>query len=190
MDPLDGTRDERKKSDEGDGEISVMVAHRPGKNRIKRGQGLVEVVGVLICVVPAVLLVIDLGMVAIGAGLNDQACRDAARAAASGPPSDLSKGENRQVGSGTAPYDRAVAVVKKIYSTRLPMKVREKIDAVETVRDIPTDAGGAVDGEVSVKTTIDIFPPFLAGAVVGANGVSLNCTHTVPITYVVPNKNP
>lgn len=167
-----------------------MVTSRPAINRHEKGQGLVEVVGILVCLVPVVLLVIDLGMIAIGAGLNDQACRDAARAAASGPPSDLSKGENRTVGAGTLPYDRAAAVVKKIYSTRLPMKVRENIEAVETVRDIPTDAGGAVDGEVSVKTIIDIYPPFLAGAVVGPQGVSLNCTHTVAITYVVPNKNP
>lgn len=171
-------------------ESREMVVRRPAQSRTKKAQGLAEVVGVLVCLVPVVLLVIDLGMIAIGAGLNDQACRDAARAAASGPPSDLSKGENRQVGSGTAPYDRAAAVVKKIYSTSLPMKVRESIQAVETVRDIPTDIGGAVDGEVSVKTTIDIFPPFLAGAVVGPQGVALNCTHTVPITYVVPNKNP
>lgn len=167
-----------------------MVIIRPDSTRYRKGQGLVEVVGILICLVPAVLLVIDLGMIAVGAGLNDQACRDAARAAASGPPSDLSKGDNRNVGAGTAPYDRAAAVVEKIYSTRLPMKVRAAIEAVETVRDVPTDAGGAVDGEVSVKTTIDIYPPFLAGAVVGNQGVSLICTHTVPITYVVPNKNP
>lgn len=166
-----------------------MVGSRPGRQN-QRGQGLVEVVCVLICLVPAVLLVIDLGMIAIGAGLNDQACRDAARAAASGPPSDISKGDNRMLGAGTLPYDRALTVVKKIYSTRLPMKVRENIEAVETVRDIPTDAGGAIDGEVSIKTTIDIFPPFLAGAVVGPTGVSIKCTHTVPITYVVPNKNP
>lgn len=166
-----------------------MVSFRPERQN-RRGQGLVEVVCVLICLVPAVLLVIDLGMIAIGAGLNDQACRDAARAAASGPPSDISKGDNRMLGAGTSPYDRALTVVKKIYSTRLPMKVRENIEAVETVRDIPTDAGGAIDGEVSIKTTIDIFPPFLAGAVVGPTGVSIKCMHTVPITYVVPNKNP
>jgi hypothetical protein len=170
-------------------EITVMVRFSPVRNT-KNGQGLVEVVGVLVCLVPAVLLVMDLGMIAIGAGLNDQACRDAARAAASGPPSDLSIGENRNVSAGTSPYDRALTVVKKIYSTRLPMKVRENIEAVETVRDIPTDVGGAIDGEVSVKTTIDIYPPFLAGAVIGPNGVALNCKHTLPITYVVPNKNP
>ncbi len=166
-----------------------MVSLRPDRHN-ERAQGLVEVVCILICLVPVVLLVIDLGMIAIGAGLNDQACRDAARAAASGPPSIVSKGDNRNLSSGTSPYDRAQTVVKKIYSTQLPMKVREKIEAVETVRDIPTEAGGAIDGEVSIKTTIDIFPPFIAGAVVGSQGVSLKCMHTVPITYVVPNQNP
>ena len=173
-----------------------MVRPRPAchiykdTNKGANGQGLVEVVGVLICLVPAVLLMIDLGMIALGAGLNDQACRDAARAAASGPPSDLSIADNRQVGAGASPYDRAMTVIEKIYSTNLPMKVRDQIEAVETVRDIPTDAGGAIDGEVSVKTTIDIYPHFIAGAVVGSKGVALSCMHTVPITYVVPNKDP
>lgn len=169
--------------------VSFMPARKPIL-RGRKGQGLSEVVGVLICLVPAVLVVMDLGMIAIGAGLNDQACRDAARAAASGPPSQLTIADNRKVGSGTAPHDRAVAVLKKIYATNLPMKVRDSLEATETVRDIPTDAGGAVDGEISIKTTIDIYPPFLAGAFVGAKGVSLNCMHTVPITYVAPNKNP
>lgn len=169
-----------------------MVRYRPAHhaNKDKTGQGLVEVVAVLICLVPAVLLAIDLGMIAIGAGLNDQACRDAARAAASGPPSDLSIADNRKVAAGASPYDRAMTVIKKIYSTNLPMKVRDEIEAVETVRDIPTDAGGAIDGEVSIKTTIDIYPPFIAGGVIGAKGLALNCTHTLPITYVVPGKNP
>jgi hypothetical protein len=167
-----------------------MVRCQSAKYRNIAGQGLVEVVGVMICLVPAVLLVIDLGMIAIGAGLNDQACRDAARAAASGPPSLLTVADARAVGSGTPPHDRASAVVKKIYMTNLPMKVRDNIEAFETIRDVPTDAGGAVDGEVSVKTTIDIFPPFVAGAIVGHNGVTLTCRHSVPITYVMPAKIP
>ena len=167
-----------------------MVRCQSAKYRNIAGQGLVEVVGVMICLVPAVLLMIDLGMIAIGAGLNDQACRDAARAAASGPPSLLTVGDARAVGSGTPPHDRASAVVKKIYMTNLPMKVRDNIEAFETIRDVPTDAGGAVDGEVSVKTTIDIFPPFVAGAIVGHNGVTLTCRHSVPITYVMPAKIP
>jgi len=168
----------------------IMVAYRLKNRKMVAGQGLVEVVGVLVCLVPAILLIIDLGMIAIGAGLNDQACRDAARAAASGPPSLLSIADARAVNSGTAPHDRARAVVNRVYMTNLPMKVREKIEAFETIRDVPTDAGGAVDGEVSVKTTIDIYPPFVAGAVVGQSGVSLTSKHTVPITYVVPAKEP
>ena len=37
------------------------------------------------------------------------------------------------------------------------MKVREDATIVETVRDVPPKAdGGAIDGEVTVTTTIDI----------------------------------
>ncbi|HNG19502.1 MAG TPA: hypothetical protein PLI59_10015, partial [Candidatus Obscuribacter sp.] len=65
------------------------------KVRNKKGQGAAELVGAIVCLVPVILVVIDLGVVAIGAGINDAVCRDAARAAASGPPSELTLAENR-----------------------------------------------------------------------------------------------
>lgn len=170
--------------------LRVKHGQRSRFAKRQRGQGLAEVVAVLICVVPVVLLVIDAGMIAIGAGINDSACRDAARAAASGPPSMLEIGQ-RLVGSGKSPHDRASSVVKRIYATNLPMKLRDNIETIETVIDVPPQpAGGAVDGQVSVKTTIDVYPPFLAGAVIGPKGISLKSTHIVPITYVVPSQAP
>lgn len=156
--------------------------------RKKTGQGSVELVGALVCLLPVGLFLIDLGVVAIGAGINDAVCRDAARAAASGPPSALTLGDNRVIAPGQSPYLRAQSVIKKVYATSMPAKMRDSIEAIETVRDVPpAETGGAIDGEVSIKTTIDIYPPFIVGKIVGDSGVTLTSKHSVPITYVMPS---
>lgn len=155
--------------------------------RRKAGQGSVELVGALVCLIPVGLVLIDLGVVAIGAGINDAVCRDAARAAASGPPSALTLADNRVIAPGQSPYLRAQSVIKKVYATSMPAKMRDSIEAIETVRDVPpAETGGAIDGEVSIKTTIDIYPPFIVGKIVGDSGVTLTSKHSVPITYVMP----
>jgi hypothetical protein len=63
--------------------------------------------------------------------------------------------------------------------------VRDTIDIKENVRDIPPNSqGGFVDGEVTVGTTVDIYPPFVLGA--GSAQIVLKSQHTVPFTYVMP----
>ena len=154
--------------------------------RRRRGQALAELCAALLVIVPMFLLLLDCGSVFLGATLNDFICRDAARAAGSGPPSSFITGNQRTVGEKDAPMQRAEAVVKRVYLTGLPMKVRDKIDIVETVTDVPPEInGGAINGEISVHTTIDIYPPFLIGHL-GVAQVTLNSKHVVPITYVRP----
>lgn len=174
---------------------SKATAKRPIVNKYNprtcNGQGIVELVTALVCLVPVGLVLIDLGVVAIGAGINDAACRDAARAAASGAPSELTLADNRTIGPDKSPYQRAQSVIKKIYATNVPAKIRQNIEAIETIKDVPAiEAGGAVDGEVSVKTTIDVYPPFIVGKVVGDGGIALSAKHIVPITYVMPATAP
>lgn len=164
---------------------------QPITSRPRSGQGIVELVTALVCLVPVGLVLIDLGIVAIGAGINDSACRDAARAAASGAPSELTLGDNRVIGPEKSPYQRAQSVIKKIYATNVPAKIRPNIEAIESVKDVPpAESGGAVDGEISVKTTIDIYPPFIVGTIVGNGGIALSAKHIVPITYVMPAAEP
>lgn len=159
--------------------------------RCSQGQGIVELVVALVCLVPVGLVLIDLGFVAIGAGMNDAACRDAARAAASGAPSELTTADNRTISSDKSPYLRAQSVIKKIYATNVPAKIRQNIEAVESVKDVPpAESGGAVDGEVSVKTTVDVYPPFIVGKIVGDGGIALSSKHSVPFTYVMPATAP
>lgn len=149
----------------------------------KSGQSLVELSVGLMFMIPIVLLMLNCLFVAVGASLNEFVSRDAARAAASGPPSSLQTGSNRKVKSG-APKDRVVAVINKVYYSGLPMKVREDATIVETVRDVPPKSdGGAIDGEVTVTTTIDIYLPVQVQGL--DSRVVLKSKHTVPITYML-----
>jgi hypothetical protein len=173
----------------------IRIYGKPEKNRnsvrsgsasAARGQSLAELSAALVLMTPLVLATIDGLSICVGAAINDTTCRDAARAAASGPPAETTLG-TRTVASGQAPYKRARAVVEKVYQTNLPMKIREVISVKETVKDYPpaTMGGGSLDGEVSVETTIDIYPPFLVKSIVGPSGISLKTKHIVPYTYTI-----
>ena len=160
-----------------------MIAIR--RNR-RSGQSLSELVGALAVMTPLILISIDLLSVCVGLAINDSTCRDAARAAAAGPPGDQTIG-TRTVNSAKTPYIRAKAVVKNVYQSNLPMKIRDTLQVVETVKDYPPAdrGGGSLDGEVSVETTIDIYPPFFVHALVGPSGVTLKTKHVVPFTYTI-----
>ncbi|MCA9805444.1 MAG: hypothetical protein KC777_25915 [Cyanobacteria bacterium HKST-UBA02] len=159
-------------------------------SRGTNAQSLTELAAALALLVPVLLVVIDLCILGTGAALNDVVCRDAARAAASGPPSDTTLATNRDVVPGKTPYQRAIAVIERIYHSNLPVKVRDDMKIIETVRDVPPPPyQGAVDGEISVETTVDIYPPFLVGAIMGAvvgdAGVAVKSKHVVPFTYTI-----
>ncbi len=144
-------------------------------------------VAILVLLVPVALLIIDCVVLAIGASQNDSVCRDAARAAASGPPGDMSTGNNRSVASGSPPYKRAQSVIKRVWNSGVPAKVRDELTVLETIRDVPPpELGGPVDGEVSVLTVVDVYPPFIVSAFVGPAGMSFRSRHSVPYTYVAP----
>jgi hypothetical protein len=143
----------------------------------------------LIVGVPLILAGIDMGFIALGASINDGVCRDAARAAASGPPALQSTGENRKVFPGQTPYVRVLSVIRKHSPSNLPLKVLERAEIVESVRDLPsTTTGGAVDGDIAVKTTVSITPPFILRAYCPA-GIELCSKHLMPFTYVVMPAN-
>ena len=155
------------------------------QSRKRNAQSLVELCAALIIAIPLLFTAIDAAFLLLGASLNDQVCRDAARAAASGPPSDLSLSPvPRLMGSGRAPALRAQAVIDHISYSGLPMKVRDSFKINEVITDIPPESiGGAIAGEMIVGTTIDINPPF---QLPGLSQVTFHTQHIMPITYVRP----
>lgn len=158
--------------------------------RAKKGSSLVELSVGLMIVVPIVLTLIDCVMIVIGVSINDSVCRDAARAAASGEPAKLETCTSRPAGPGTAPYQRVLAVINSVWISNLPMKLSQEPVIKETLKDVPPqELGGAIDGEVSVQTTMHVYPPFLVGACVG-DKLNFQSTHVVNFTYVVPKPKP
>src|SRR5271157_1534729 len=107
-----------------------MNAQRCQKRNRTSGSSLAELAAALVLMTPILLLMIDCLSICIGTAINDSVCRDAARAAASGPPAVASVG-NRSVAMGQAPYARAQTVIKNVYQTNLPMKIRDAITVSE-----------------------------------------------------------
>jgi len=160
---------------------------RKRKSKGQHGTFIAELAVSAIFAVPLLLSVLDLGVIAMGAQLNDAVSRESARAAASGPPAGTSPEINRALGNADQPYRRAEEVIDKINITYIPAKVRDAVNATESLIDVPpTSQGGAIDGQVSVETTVDIYPPFILGEVLAGGKVSLTARHDVPFTYVVP----
>jgi hypothetical protein len=148
---------------------------------------MVELAAGLVICIPIFLSIIDLGFVAMGASANDSVCKEAAAAAASGPPSTTNAPSTNQLSAGQSGYDLAVSTIKVHQPTRMPAQVSEEPIVSEQLVDVPpAEQGGAVDGEMSVITTVVISPPFLLGAYFGKQGVKLTSKHVAPFTYVVP----
>ena len=150
------------------------------------GSVLAELGAALVFIIPIILLLFDCLFIFIGSSLNDSICRDAARAAASGPPT--------KVDATATPIQRADAVIRHIYFSNLPMKVRnlQAADVVEDVQDSdvpPKTLGGGVGGRITIATTIDIYPPFAVRPLCPTQ-VTLKSRHTVPVTYVMPPSPP
>jgi hypothetical protein len=156
--------------------------------RKRNGQSLTELFAGLMVIIPVILFCVDVGTLFLGVSVNSTACRDAARAASTGKPGVMTSGTHT-LNSGTQPYDRALAVLKKGFSTGGAVRLSDNITVTETLRSpIPTAPfGGPVDGEVTVLSKITVAPPFLISAVVGKEGVTFQTSQTFPYTYQLPN---
>ncbi len=153
------------------------------------GQSLIELVAILLVALPIVLILFDSAVIMMAVATNDAACRDAARAAASGPPGLLAEGNQRSVAPGDPPSKRAGAVLKRVYAPNGFLKILEHVDVHETIKSpIPTatTGGGAIIGEVTVRTTADVYPPFIVGHLTGDSPLEFQKEETFSYTYVLP----
>lgn len=156
--------------------------------RSEKGQSLAELGAGMMVFVPIILLLIDCAIIMIGVSTNEALCRDAARAASSGPPGILVSG-NHAVSTGGLPYKRALAVVKDIYKLGGMVKVKETLQVKEDLREpLPQNPqGGPVIGQVTVETTVDVSPPFLIRIFVENGIYEFKNTQSYPYTYVMPS---
>lgn len=147
----------------------------------KSGQSTVELVCGLFVLIPLVLVLFDLAVIVIGVQVNDQTCRQAARAAASGDPASAQQ--------------RAAAVVARanqqgssmlsnfILITPLTFNPGSVIaDAADLV-----PYGGTVSGTVTVQTEVDIAPFIVPYVYSGGAPLKFRSSQTFPFTHVVKN---
>lgn len=170
---------------------SRPIVHSYTRRRSTSGQSLAELCAGLIVGIPIILAGMDLGFIAIGATINDAVCREAARAAASGPPADTQVGYDRKVSGNQAPYRRVIEVIRQQYKG-FAIPVSPELTETVTYYPLP-EAGGAVEGNIAVKTTAYVIPPFILKFFNGSRGFHMTSLHQVPYTYVLmptPEKNP
>lgn len=148
------------------------------RNRSEQAQSAMELVCGAIVLVPLVLFCIDASTVYMGQSMNSSICRDAARAAANGPPSSLS--------ATYSPQKRAELVVRKMQKAEGAIRMNPQVVCTEHVSRLPTmPFGGMVEGTVDVKTSVDVYPPFIIKYCVPNGAVKLSASQTFPFTYVM-----
>lgn len=146
--------------------------------RRNKAQSFMELVAGLAILIPIVLILIDIGTIMIGVNMNDSVCREAARAASIGPPDQIQSGE---------PKKRAELVVAKHIGAGAVKMVPTVVMTESLNPPLPqAPYGGPVDGEVTIETTCNVFPPFLVSAVVGPGGVQFRARQTFPYTWIMP----
>lgn len=145
----------------------------------KRGQSFVEMAAGLLVVIPVILLCIDLATLYMGASLNDNVCRDAARAASVGPPDGINPGE---------PQRRANGVVKKANQTAGAIRLdTNNIQVSENIiGKLPSAPyGGPVKGDVTVTTSVQVYPPFILSMIQGPGGITFTTSKTFSYTWAM-----
>jgi hypothetical protein len=148
------------------------------KSRNGKAQSIIELVVGLIFIVPILLFLVDIGTIIIGVNVNDNVCREAARAASIGPPSAITSGE---------PKRRAELVVAK-HIANGAVKMKPTVTVTEAFNSALPQApfGGPIDGEVTIETQCDVHPPFLISTVVGPGGINFKARNTFPYTWIMP----
>ncbi len=147
------------------------------------GQSTVELVCGLLILVPLVLVLFDLAVIVIGVQINDQTCRQAARAAASGDPVTA---EQRAAAVVARANQQGSSMLSNFTLTDLifnPSTVIEDAAALEPY-------GGTVAGTVTVDTTVDIKPFIVPYVYSGGAALKFRSSQTFPFTHVVRNTAP
>ncbi len=152
-----------------------MKPGRPILSLNDNGQSTVELVAGLIVLVPIVLGLFDMAVVIIANQVNDSACRDAARVAASGRPT---------ADETTA---RATQVLKQVYHTGGYLEGPALVAATPLGIKAPDPVfGGPYSGSVRVETKITVHLPAPLPGVLPATQ-EFHAREEYPVTFVEPN---
>lgn len=170
--------------------IMRIPPHRCNFHNRIAGTGSIEIVVGIIIFVFIVFLFLDLQLLLGGAIVNDSIARDAARAAAMGPPGKLLEGKDRVVAENQSPYLRALATIRNSQTRLLtPFELVKTIKVTETVDPpVPSELfGGPVLGAVTVGTTMIVHPKFILG-LLRLDTFRLSSVKTFPYSFVMKSE--
>lgn len=146
----------------------------------RTGQSMIELCAGLIVLVPIIMGLVDLAFLIAAMQVNDAACRDAARAAAAGPPSEAFQ---RASGVAAASY-RGQGYIKGPTISNSDVSTNPA-----TIAD-PGQFGGPYQGTVRVKSHVELTMPVpipMVSQTVPPNKMEFIAQQEFPITYVKPN---
>lgn len=136
----------------------------------------VELVFGLIMLIPIVLILLDLGFIMVSVFSNDSVCREACRAASATDPKDAEKIAQQIVGQANNGG-----------STHNTFKLIDR-PVLTTLKIPPEEQGGLVEGNVTLKTGVEVKPMFLVGAMYGGKPITFIAQQTFPYTFVLQPK--
>ncbi|HEY9681860.1 MAG TPA: hypothetical protein V6C86_09795 [Oculatellaceae cyanobacterium] len=146
--------------------------------RPNRAQSLVELLVGLACLIPIMLVIFDLAVILIAVQMNDSTCREAARVAAAGSPTDI--------------QTRAGAIISRANTRAKGMM--QNIQMISCTSTTPSNYlsnisqfGGPIYGTVTVQTEVDVYPFIVQWAYAGKSPMKFRSQQSFPFTYVVPN---
>jgi len=151
-------------------------------NKRRKGASLVELGAGAIVLVPIFLYGLDYASIFLAQQFGTNVCRDAARAAAAGPPTMYCIN-----GSSDAhrPRMRAKQVIDRSSNSASTIRVEPNFKFYEHLDPPLPQApfGGPVNGWVRVRTTAGLNPPFQLP--MGPKYVAIDQELTFPITWVM-----
>jgi hypothetical protein len=152
------------------------VLRRKGKS----GSSFIELVGMGVIIVPIFLALIDLYFVIVGYWWTMGHCREAARAAAQGPPNAVLR---------DGPKQRAMQYLNVSSSDSNTTIHLTSCSVTEKIVSLPDPTyGGAVNGTVTVSVQVEVVPPFLLKMGVPGQKFVVNTNQSSPFTWVQPPK--
>ncbi|MDX2107608.1 MAG: hypothetical protein SFY67_14500 [Candidatus Melainabacteria bacterium] len=158
-----------------------MYLHRHIANsRSKKAQSLVELCVGLLVLVPIILIFFDLAVIVIGVQVNDQTCKQAARAASSGDPVSANQRAQAIVARANQQGSSMLSNFTLTGTTFNPATLIADRNALNPY-------GGTVSGTVTVSTTVDIRPFLVPYVYSGGAPLTFRSAQTYPFTFVVPN---
>jgi len=163
--------------------VDYFKSHSAGSriwNRPRKGASLSEAIAAICILIPFLLIALDGAVFFAAITINDNACKEACRAASMGAPDAIKKGEPRR---------NALAVLQHVQPSTNLVQISPNLELTEKLQPpIPGPPfGGPVNGEVTVGTNAEVSLPFIT-KLLRRGPTIVNAKRTYAYTWVMPSE--